>query len=760
MGAKKQTIGYHYMFDILFGLCRGPINDLREIMVADKTAWEGPLCDGDVQAIKKPDLFGGEKKEGGIQGPFRLLLGAPDQVLPGVGSANCGKGGPLDGVRSLPAVKTAIGEDDVSEFRGVTMLWFSGLVSSMNPYPKEWSFRARRYSAGWFNDEPWYPVKSAIFLADGAIHAMNPAHIIYQCLTDPIWGRGLPAFLIDEPSFIYAANKLCEEGFGLCFNWQRKEEVDIFIETVQKHIGSVLYPDPETGKIVLRLIRADYDAATLPHFTPTTGLLDIKQEDSTSQDEVFNEIIGSGRDPIKNEDFQVRVHNLAARQSMGGPNTKDEDFSGIPTRDLMARVIQRELKMYAAGLKKFEVVLDRSGWALRPGMCFKVSDDRRGIGNIVLRVGEITDQSFKDGRVTVKAMQDVYGLPLTSFTTPTEPTWTPPATDAIPPTARRLVEANYRDMVLRRDPATLATFDPTDAFFGAVALSPDPVMYEYMLATRAAGETDFDDDTIGPFTGAATLVDPITALQTTFEITGETDFAEDLEGQVVLIGDEQMKLVDYIPDTHMVTVVRGVADTIPSAHAAATTLWTIDDDFVSDQRTYAAGETVEAYVLTRTSSDTLDPELTTMDTLDLVGRQGRPYPPADVTVDGDSIYALDNIEYPEPLVEWAHRDRVLQADQAVGYFEASVGPEPGVTYTIRIYDPDVDPDAVIRTTTGIAGPSWTYDAAMQAADGSPFSVYIEIESVRDGVASYVTQRFLVPLQSGYGLGYGLNYGGA
>jgi hypothetical protein len=193
-GKSKQTIGYHYLFSMLFGIGRGPLNELRTIMVADKIAWEGPLCSGDVQAITKPDLFGGEKGEGGIQGPFRLFFGAPDQVLPGAGTVNCGFKGPLAGVRTLPDVKTTIG-GLISEFRGVTMLWFDGLISSMNPYPKEWSFRVRRYSAGWYNDVCWYPIKSVIFMAAGHVHAMNPAHIIYQCLTDPVWGRGLPTAL-------------------------------------------------------------------------------------------------------------------------------------------------------------------------------------------------------------------------------------------------------------------------------------------------------------------------------------------------------------------------------------------------------------------------------------------------------------------------------------------------------------------------------------------------------------------------------------
>lgn len=760
MGGKKQTIGYHYMFDILFGLSRGPINELRTIMVADKVAWQGPLCSGDVQGIRKPELFGGEKKEGGIQGPFRIFFGDENQVLPGAGSAYCGSKGPMDGTRTLPDVKTAIG-GAVSDFRGVSMLWYSGLVSSMNPYPKEWSFRVRRYSAGWHNNDVFYPAKSVIFMNEGRVHAMNGAHIIYQCLTDPVWGRGLPKAYIDENSFVYAANTLCSEGFGLCFTWQRQEEVDTFIELVLKHIGGVLYPDPETGKMVLRLVRADYVAADLPTFTPTTGLLDIKEEDAASQDEIFSEVVGTGRDPLTNKDFQVRVFNLAARQSMDGPNPQTTDYSGIPTRDLMARVLQRDLKMHAAGLKKLEVVLDRAGWKIRPGMCFRVADTRRGIANMVLRAGEIRDQSFKDGRITIRAMQDVYGLPETSYTTPVDTVWTPPPTDAAPATASRLEEANYRDLALKLDPTLLTNLDATDAYFGAVALSPNPVMYEYALATRALGEPEFDFENIGAFTGAATLVNPITVLQTTFEITGETDFAEDLIGQSILVGNERMKLTAYDSGTHMVTVVRGVADTVPTAHAAATTIWTIDDDLVSDNREYASGETVEAKVLTRTSSDELDADLAPTLSLALVGRQGRPYPPGAITVDGLEALTLPQVEHNAPILDWEHRDRLLQADQLVGYVEPSVGPEAGTTYTIRVFHHEAAPgDPPLRTVTGLADGPWQYDAAMQAADGNPTAVFFEIESVRDGLASYQYHRFRVQLQSGYGIGYGLNYGGA
>ena len=145
MGAKKQTIGYHYLMSLLSGLWRGPLNEIVAIKVGDKVAWQGSVSDDSVQYINQPNLFGGEKKEGGIQGAFRVFMGAPTQVLPGATAYNLGK--PV-GARTLPNVKTAIG-GLVSDFRGVVTVWYDGLVTSMNPYPKEWKYRGRRTTAGW-----------------------------------------------------------------------------------------------------------------------------------------------------------------------------------------------------------------------------------------------------------------------------------------------------------------------------------------------------------------------------------------------------------------------------------------------------------------------------------------------------------------------------------------------------------------------------------------------------------------------------------
>src|SRR6185436_11694918 len=114
--------------------------------------------------------------------------------------------------------------------------------------------------------------------AGGDIRAMNPAHIVYECVTNRVWGRGLPRALLDDVAFRAVADKLYEENFGLCFLWNRQDDIDVFVQNVIDHIGGALYIDRQTGLLKLRLIRNDYDAATLIAYTFENGILDITED--------------------------------------------------------------------------------------------------------------------------------------------------------------------------------------------------------------------------------------------------------------------------------------------------------------------------------------------------------------------------------------------------------------------------------------------------------------------------------------------------
>lgn len=155
MGGKKKktTIGYKYYMGLFMGLCRGPVDAIRQIRVGDKTAWSGHATSNSSITINKPDLFGGEEQEGGIDGTLQIMLGARNQ--------------PRN--ESLAAMLGGL----VSAFRGVTTTFFDGLVCAMSPYPKEWSYLVQKTKAGWHKDECWYPSKCEIVLLGGEVQLLG-----------------------------------------------------------------------------------------------------------------------------------------------------------------------------------------------------------------------------------------------------------------------------------------------------------------------------------------------------------------------------------------------------------------------------------------------------------------------------------------------------------------------------------------------------------------------------------------------------------
>lgn len=78
-GSKKQTIGHRYYLGMHLVLCR-QADALLEITMASKQAWRGALASGR-GSFNKPDLFGGDKREGGISGTFDFLTGEQTQPV-------------------------------------------------------------------------------------------------------------------------------------------------------------------------------------------------------------------------------------------------------------------------------------------------------------------------------------------------------------------------------------------------------------------------------------------------------------------------------------------------------------------------------------------------------------------------------------------------------------------------------------------------------------------------------------------------------
>ena len=710
--SKAQTVGFRYSFDIHMGLGL-PLDEIVEIRASDKTAWRGSITENGQVRIDAPNLFGGDQGEGGLDGTLDVLFGEEDQGV-------------------LPKLAAMLG-GIVPAFRGITTAFYSGLVTSMNPYPKSWEILRRGGNRLWGSEGAWYPEKQFVWLADNQIKAMNPAHILYLMYTGRRF-RGLPRARMDETAWRSAADTLYAEQFGLCLEWRRSESFKSFRDTILAHTAAEVYLDRRTALISIRLLRDDYDPAGLPLFDEESGLLEVTQEEASSGDAVPSQIVGKYVDAITGETRAVRAVNAAVAQRAGGRSSEEIEYFGAPTAEIAGRLIQRDLRIKTSGLKRYQVVLDRRGRNISPGQPFRIRSLRRGIDSVVVRAGRIEDGTLADGKITITALQDVFGLPANSYVSAAPLGWEPPNRLPQAIVTRRLMEVPYRELAGLIDPANLVLLDPTAAYLAALAIAPTSMSQSYTLTDRVGSSGDFVARENGDWCPSGLLTEAMapTLTPVSVTLTSSSRLDEVTVGMAALLDDEVVRVDVVDHASGVVTLARGCADTVPAAHAAGARVWFYDSFEGWDETAYTDGVTLQARLLTNTSIGQLDPALAAIDSLTLQGRQGRPYPPGKLLI-GGSAYPTSVTG--DVVLSWAHRDRLMQADQLIDASMGSIGPEAGVTYSARLLRADTQ--AVLISQTGIAGSTAALSTTYEG------DVVVEVWAVREGMESWQRWRHTV-----------------
>lgn len=734
--SKKVTIGYRYYFSLHMGIGIGPLDELVEIKVGDRTAWSGSVTASSTVSINAPNLFGGDKGEGGIQGTLDVMMGEPTQGV------NARIAAMMGGI--VPA------------FRHKATLFYDGLVCSLNPYPKPWKMRVRRALKGW-DGTTWLPAYAVIPMAGGTIKAMNPAHMLVEGATNRNWGRGLDIGKLNLASYEAAAIKLYNEGFGLCFRWTRQGKITEFLQTVLDHIGGVQDIDRTTGLLTLKLIRDDYSPDALPTFTYANGLLKVEDLEASAIDNSTNTLAVKYRDPVTGEDRTCPpVENLAAVQASGGINATTVEYFGIPTLDLASRVAIRDLQASMGTIRRVRVHLDRRGKDLVPGSVFRISVPSIGIQNLVLRVGKMEDGTITDGAITLICLEDVFGLPSTSYVEPQPPGWVPPDRVARDITSKALYEVSYRDLYRRIDPANLQLIATSAAYVASAARKPQGLGLNYTLWTSLSSGSNYAEREAGDWTpsGAIGTALPGTGASVTVSLTDFNNLEDVAVGTAARMNGEEFVVEAINPTLAQVTLGRACQDTIPLQHASGSRIWFYEDATAEDPTAYLQGDTVYARLLTHTSAQDLALGSASTVSAVMVGRQGRPYPPGNVSINGVPVDYTVHVEGVLSLA-YAHRDRITQADTLVKHTQGSIGPEAGVTYTLIVRTAG---GSIVRSITGITGASWNYPTDQFAADGHLQSLILSLKSVRGGINSAWEYNITVE-RHGFGFRFGQDFGG-
>jgi len=836
--SKKVTVGYRYYMGLHFGLCHGPVDALHQVNVGERAAWSGAQTASGTLVINSPELFGGDKREGGIVGFLDVLMGDPAQGANAYLSSQLGAG--------IPA------------FRGIlSAVWRGGQVAANNPYVKPWAFRVKRILQGWAGGSAWYPekaeinagswiagqsyteyfsatytfdpnlaaltpeasasavvvngmaasdvlqvslspiannawsrwlgygsgvgyhsvitdplwwskinIKSAEGVVTGLFDApgmtaeeaysanaaavgnltgstsyqlwieddvlynrgslsvtvkklaasscargdMNPAHILYQCLTDTAWGMGYPTAAIDNASFTAAADALYAESFGLSLLWNRQETIENFVALVLDHIGAILYVRPDTGTFGLKLIRADYDRNTLAQYGPE-NLIAAENYQRQAWAETINEITVVYTAPCTGKETPVTVQDQANILTQGGVVAETRQYPGITRPDLAQRVALRDLQSVSTPLARIKLTATRAAWEVFPGGLLRLTWPDYDIADVVYRVLQVNRGTLQNGEIVIDAVEDVFGLPDNTYLAVQPTAWADPSSAPAPAPYRKLLEAPYWDLARNLSAADLAYVDALAGYLETLAVRPSGDAINYEIQARV-GAAAYEAAGNGDFCPSATVVGALTKTTTAITLANGVDLDLVEVGGYAIIDDEYMLVSAIDATAGTATLSRGLLDTVPAEHAAGARIWFADGDQGHSSTEYADGETVDVKLLPATGQGTLDVSLAQVDSLTFDQRQYRPYAPGKLLV--------NTAAYPEWIdglaalaLTWAHRDRLSQTAYLVEQSEASIGPEAGTTYTLRVYGED---DSLLRTESALSGTSHNYTTSNELTD--------------------------------------------
>lgn len=530
--------------------------------------------------------------------------------------------------------------------------------------------------------------------------AMNPAHMIRECLLSPVYGLGASVADLTDEAFVASADRLYSEGFGLSCFWQRQGPVEDFIKDILRHIDGVLYVDPATGRYVLKLIRDDYSAESLLELDET-NILEVSDFSRPSVGELINHVTLKWRDIRNTRDAAISAQDIALIQQQGGVVAETVDMPMIRQAKLASRVLQRELKQLSAGLAGATVIAGRDAAGLRIGEPFKLSWSKYGISGMVMRVTNISYGTHADGRVKIDCTQDVFGLPDAVYASPPESGWSSPVSEPVPMQHQLMIEAPYWQLIQEQGESFVV--DETDSYALVAGPSPTDDSLSARMWTHAGGE--YADRAPLEFCPYAELRDYVPkavngALVESFILVNGVDLEDVEPATVVQINDECMNVVSLTGGR--LTVERGVIDTPPQDHPAGSGVFFWGISSASDEVLYTESETVYSKLTPSTGAGALPLDDAVEMSVTMAARANRPYPPANVTIDAE--YFPDVVEGGSAFdLAWAHRDRTLQTAGLVDFTDASIGPEVGTSYDIELVRNDTG--AVLDSYSALTGVS-------------------------------------------------------
>lgn len=508
---------------------------------------------------------------------------------------------------------------------------------------------------------------------------INPIHKIREILTDDT-AMSKPESDVNNVNFMKAADRIYDEGLGISWAIDEKSCIEA-IEELCYHIEAGIRVNRQTGLYEMVLFRDDWFAEDEIHNISESRIKDLSLEVMNS-DDIVNQLNVTyyDRERIKNSTFSV--YENGSILTMGHANAESVDFPYFMHMRNAEIVANWKLKQFSTPAWSGSFT---TGW--REARKWNRYDlihlpwSRKWEGAILVRIMKINLGNGANNTVTIDFEEVIpySGEMNTSIVVdaPVESAPQPPQ-----PSVNAVFEAPYYLTVLRAGQTNTdleLSNNPDIGYVAAIAAKPQNNSLNALLYTDG-GVDEFEQVSRLDYCDILQLDQPINETMSAFVVTGSLTQSAN-SNNFILLNDELMSFVSFDSETKVLTVKRGVLDTVPKKHNSGD-LFVFDlPDVAFDSTQYAQSEIVEAQVLTTTPSG-IQALSETGTAVEIQARAIRPYPPANVKINGEY--------WPETfsgdlVLTWVDRNRLQQTGgQILGWYDEGVTKESGTTYRIQV----------------------------------------------------------------------------
>lgn len=680
-GGDRVTVGFRYFLGIQFALCRGPVDKVIRVEVDDRDIFSGVLTHGQNFSFDDRDFFGGEDLgTGGMIADVTLFDGnrnqmpstylAPFQMVNGQQNAHRGTA-----YLAPTSERFWVGNSpNVPAWAIETTRTPDGSVEDRNTGVKtQYLNIANRY------------VDTLSTVTDAELDA-NLVFVLFEIMTNGEWGLGYDPATFSIDSFNEAAVITRAEGNGFSLSIDTPRDVLDIVNIIEDQMDGVVFQDPVDGLWKINLTRDD-EAYTENGFTVPALLAELN-DDNILQVVSFSRATWVDTVNYVDVAYDDRANNYSSKFGKANDQANVNlqqgrivptslRFPGCKSAELANNLAWRELRTLSYPLARMTVEVDRTLWQAQPARVVPVNIPRLNISGTRYRVQRVDFGSFTENRIRIDLVEDIFQFTTGAFAPPPVSQFQPPSDDLpefaaadqfIIPSPRGFNERDQdsppefdKFFVGVRNNSAAATYNILVRSGASLPLSGDFVEVRDndagfipigFLATALTADVAYPETSITldtSFTGSDTSETLAEAFATG---ASDLDLGVNLVNIIAVGATEATReffLVRSAENTSATVVTlqgvfRGILDTAPRSHPINAPVFILHAGAAVSEDIYDRDFFVEVKLQPRSSTDTRAEADITAQQIQMNDRGRRPYPPADIRLNGNRFGTTVSLE--------------------------------------------------------------------------------------------------------------------